>query len=172
MIKTKSQKRLGVNSYVCKSFRRKLMVPVQNREQMKSHIISLCKIKGNGGSDKKITASIITHLLPVEIKQKNMDLVPFISTFNNLKNITLSLFNYFVYCKKASKEVWTLCFLSCEKSHVTLQVNKWHKGSKQNTVTNTVTNAAFWDKLWNRYSKSSRDCVSFLNCTLPVFLTN
>ena len=81
------------------------MAPVQNREQMKSHIISLCKIKGNGGSDKKITASIITHLLPVEIKQKNMDLVPFISTFNNLKNITLSLFNYFVYCKKASKEV-------------------------------------------------------------------
>ena len=88
MIKAKSQKGLGVNSYVCRSFRGKLMVPVQNREQMKSHIISLCKIKGNGGSDKKITASIITHLLPVEIKQKNMDLVPFISTFNNLKNIT------------------------------------------------------------------------------------
>ena len=88
MIKTKSQKGLGVNSYICRSFRGKLMVPVQNREQMKSYIIFLCKIKGNGGSDKKITASIITHLLPVEIKQKNMDLFPFISTFNNLKNIT------------------------------------------------------------------------------------
>ena len=64
------------------------MVPVQNREQMKSHIISLCKIKGNGGSDKKITVSIITHFVPVEIKQKDMGLVPFVSTFNNLKNIT------------------------------------------------------------------------------------
>ena len=88
MIKTKSQKGLGVNSYVCRSFWGKLMAPVQNREQMKSHVISLCKIKGNGGSDKKITASIITHFLPLAIKQKNMDLVPFVSTFNNLKNIT------------------------------------------------------------------------------------